>query len=66
MKAELEPKEMQFRGVFLLSETEEEKQVLTNIWNQKGGPAMLGRMRDGNVQLVIAPSPEEKGGEAHV
>lgn len=61
MKAELEVKEMPHRGVSLISETEEEKQVLTNLWNQKGGPAMLGRMGDGNVQLVIAPSPDKEG-----
>jgi len=61
MKAELEPKEMQYRGVSLISETEEEKQVLTNLWNQKGGPAMLARYGDGNVQLIIAPSPDKEG-----
>lgn len=58
MKAKLEPKEMQYRGVSLISETEEEKQVLANLWNQKGGPAMLGQMRDGQVLLIVAPSPE--------
>lgn len=60
MKAELEPEEMQYRGVSLISETEEEKQVFENIWKQKGRPAMLGRMRDGQVQLVVAPTPETK------
>lgn len=59
MKAELEPEEVQYRGVSLISETEEEKQIFENIWNQKGRPAMLGRMRDGNVQLVVAPTPEK-------
>ncbi len=58
MKAELEPKEMTYRGVSLISETEEEKQVLTNLWTQKGGPAMFGQ-RDGNVLIVIAPSPDK-------
>ena len=52
---------MQYRGVSLISETEEEKQVLTNLWNQKGGPAMLARYGDGNVQLIIAPSPDKEG-----
>lgn len=60
LKAELEPEEMKYRGIFLTSETEEEKQVLENIWSQKGRPAMLGRLRDGQVQLVLAPTPEEK------
>lgn len=58
MKAELEPKEMQYRGVSLVSETEEEQLMLTNLWNQKAGPAMWGRMKDGQIQLVIAPSPD--------
>ncbi len=58
MKAELEVKEMQCRGVSLISETEEKKQVLTDIWNWQGRPAMLGRMSDGQVQLVVAPTPE--------
>lgn len=60
MKAELEPEEMQYRGISVISETEEEKQVLENIWSQKGRPAMLGRMHDGSVQLVVAPTPEGK------
>lgn len=58
MKAELEVKEIRYRGVSLISETEEEKQVLIDIWNQQGRPAMLGRMSDGQVQLVLAPTPE--------
>ena len=60
MKAELEPEVMQYRGISVISETEEEKQVLETIWSQKGRPAMLGRMSDGHVQLVVAPTPEEK------
>ena len=61
MKAELEPEAMQYRGVSLISETEEEKQILTNLWNQKAGPAIWGRMMgDGNIQLVIAPSPNKE------
>lgn len=65
MKAELEPKEMALRGVSLISETEEEKQVLTSLWTQRGSPVMLGRMRDGQVQVVVAPGPVREGDEAH-
>lgn len=61
MKAELETKEILYRGVSLISETEEEKQVLTNLWNQKAGPAMLARAEGGQVQLIIAPSPDKEG-----
>lgn len=59
VKAELEPSWMQYRGVSLISETEEEKQVLERIWTDKGRSVMLGRRRDGNVQLVVAPTPGE-------
>lgn len=48
MKAELEPKELQYRGISVISETEEEKQVLINLWNQKGvAPTLGGLVRDG-------------------
>ena len=60
MKAELEVKEITLRGVLLTSETEEEKQVLMNLWLDKGRPAMLARLGDGNVQFGIAPSPTEE------
>ncbi len=63
MKAELEPKEMQRRGVSLVSETEEEKQVLTDLWNNKGRPALWSKLQGGNVQLVIAPTPPDKDGK---
>lgn len=61
MRAELEVKEIQYRGVSLTSETEEEKQVLNNIWNQKGQPAAWARLSNGQIQLVIAPTPDTHG-----
>jgi len=47
------------RGVEIESETEEEKQVLEQVWNTHGRLAMLTRKDDGMVQLVIAPTVEE-------
>ena len=55
MKAELETKELQNRGVSLISETEEEAQMLTDLWNNKARPAAWGRLPDGNNKLDIAP-----------
>ena len=55
MKAELESKEINNRGVILTSETEEEKQMLTKLWNQKAAPAMLTRSDDGQMEIIIAP-----------
>ncbi len=59
MKARLEETSVQYRGVVLVSETEEEKRILWDIWNSKGAPVSVGRL-DGSVELVIAPTPEEK------
>ena len=61
MKAKLEDIPVKARGVEIESETEEEKQMLENIWNTHGGLVVLSRKEDGNVQLVVAPSLE--GGE---
>jgi len=47
MKARLENTSVQYvqyRGVVLVSETEEEKGVLSDIWNRKGRPVTLGRL----------------------
>ncbi|MDP2727033.1 MAG: hypothetical protein Q8P59_05780 [Dehalococcoidia bacterium] len=60
MKAELESKEIQSRGVSLTSETEEEKQVLTNLWNQNVRLAMFSSEKDGNVEIIIATGPERE------
>lgn len=59
MKAELEPKEIQYQGVSIISETEEEKQILLNLWNQKARPAILGRLSNGQVEIIFVPTPEE-------
>ena len=60
MKAKLEDIPVKARGVEIESETEEEKQMLTNIWNTHGGLVVLSRKEDGNVQLVVAPSLEDE------
>ncbi len=59
MKAKLETIPVKGRGVEIESETEEEKQILEQIWNTHGGLAMLTREDDGMVQLVVAPTVEE-------
>lgn len=56
MKVELEPEEIGNRGFFVISETEEEKEVLDNIWKNRGSVVMLGRMSDGQLQLAVAPA----------
>ena len=59
MKARLEETSVQYRGVVLESETEEEKGVLWDIWNSSGRPVAVGRL-DGSVELVVAPTPEKE------
>jgi len=59
MKAILEPAMLKNRGVSLTSETEEEKQVLENIWNQNGRPVMLTRLGDGQVEICLAPDAKD-------
>ena len=59
MKARLETIPVKGRGVEIESETEEERQILEQLWNTHGGLAMLNRKQDGMVQLVIAPTIEE-------
>lgn len=58
MKASLEETSVQYKGVVLVSEPEEEKKVLWDIWNSKGRPVTVGRL-DGSVELFVAPPPEE-------
>ena len=60
MKAKLENIPVQNSGIEIESETEEEKQVLENIWNTHGGLAVLSREEDGTIQLVVAPSLDEE------
>jgi len=61
MKVKLEQSGLTNRGIILESETSEEKQVLRNIWEQKGRPvclAKIGHRTEGSLELVIAPTPE--------
>jgi hypothetical protein len=72
VKAELEPEGVEYRGVRLISETEEEKQVLERIWQECGRPVMFVRNAkfdstlvgvvflrpNGNAELVVAPTSE--------
>ncbi len=60
MKAELEPKEIEHRGVTLVAETEEERQVLIALWIDRGRPAGFEKRKDGHVEITIAPSPLEE------
>lgn len=60
MKARLETIPVEGSGVEIESETEEEIQMLKNIWNTHGGLAMLTRKDDGNMQLVLAPTVERR------
>lgn len=62
MRAILEEASVQYRGVVLTSETDEERQILRNIWTGKGRPASVGKLDDGNIELVVAPTPEEADG----
>ena len=59
MKAKLETIPVKGRGIEIESETEEETQILKNIWNTHGGLAVLTRKEDGNIQLVVAPTVED-------
>ncbi|MDP2730599.1 MAG: hypothetical protein Q8O55_08945 [Dehalococcoidales bacterium] len=66
MKARLEDKTVEHRGIIITSETEEEKEVIRSLWINQGRPAMFSR--DGAlVSITIAPTPEEaelkKGGK---
>ena len=62
MKARLEETSVRYRGVVLESETEEEKKVLWDIWNSKGGPVTVARLDGGSVELIVAPTPENEAG----
>lgn len=63
MKVILETLDLTNRGIILESENREEKQILRNIWEQKGRPVCLAKIgphiSEGQLQLTIAPTPEE-------
>lgn len=63
MKVTLETDALINRGVILESENSEEKQILRNIWEQKGGVvcmAKVGHDIEGNLQITIAPRADYK------
>lgn len=59
MKAALETLKVQHKGITLLSENTEEKEMLSALF-QGCGPASISRMPDGNVELVIIPTETHK------
>lgn len=59
MKAELESKELERRGVKLTSETLEEKSVLNNLWLHFGRVVAMGRKDNGTLTILIAPTEDE-------
>ena len=62
MKVTLETPALTNRGIILESENREEKQILRDIWEQKGRPvalAKIGHSIEGELQLTIAPTPEK-------
>lgn len=60
MKAKLETIPVKARGVEIESETDDERQILEDIWNTHGGLASMTRTNDGNIQLVVAPTVENE------
>lgn len=58
MKARLEESSVQYRGVVLVSETDEEKRILCDIWSLKGRAISVGELTDGTIELIMAPSVE--------
>jgi len=46
-------------GVIIESETPEEAQRLNDVWFGHSGLMVCERLRDGNIRIVIAPSPEK-------
>ncbi len=61
MKVSLESPAMTYRGIILESENRDEKEILRKIWEQKGRPVCLaktGHFTEGNLQMIIAPTPE--------
>ena len=57
MKATLEETGPPYRGVILTSETEEDREIVRDIWCGRWRPASLGKLPDGNLEVVIAPTP---------
>lgn len=64
MRAELENRELEGRGVIITSETPEEAEVLKKIWTRHGSPVAFGRLPQGVVLLTVAPALDEETPEA--
>jgi hypothetical protein len=60
MKARLEDANVQFRGVIIEAEDEEERRVLMDIWHSLGRPVSIGNLRQLGVQLIVAPCAEAR------
>ncbi len=58
MKVRLERLPLENKGVILVSETPAEKLRLEEIWNGHGAVVSLTRLPDGQVELAVAPIPE--------
>lgn len=61
MKARPEDKRIRLRGVIITAETDEEKEILFNIWHDHGAPVAFGRLEDGNFELTVSPTTSEVG-----
>ncbi len=66
MLAQLETGPLQYPGIIVTSTTEEESQVLDNLWKKYGRPVLLRKLLDGNTELVIAPTPDPEEEEEDV
>ncbi len=61
MIAKLEPKGLQYRGVEIIAETDEEDIILLRIWSENGRPVSVTRNENHHRSLHIAPIPKIKG-----
>jgi len=60
MKAKIEKYMLlEKRGIYVTSETEEEKRLLESLWTGSAAAVVFTRNRDGSVTLTIAPTKEE-------
>lgn len=64
MRAELESKEIENRGVILTAETAEEGEMLKNLWVNKAKPAAYNRVTTWRLaSIVFAPTPVSEDGK---
>lgn len=59
MKAALETLRVQNKGITIVSENPDEKEMLSTLF-MGCGPASISKLPDGNVELVIIPSEEKE------